>query len=422
MRTPLNRRTFLRGTGVAIALPMLEAMIPGGRAATKLKQPVKRFVCLSNNYGVYQKAFFPDPSQSGTGYDMPETLKGLEKHREDFTVFSHLDHGFTGGHRGVPVLLSGVRPVLAHNYAEGNISLDQKLAEHHGAATRFPSMTLGCRERNLLSFTRTGVQVPSIDLRAAYRAIFFEDSAEKKASAAEDFKRHHSILDVVLDQAKLLNKELGKQDQEKLEEYFDSVRTLEKKIVQQEPWTNRPKPKTEIPEPNPGNGTAEQLKATVEIIALALQTDSTRAITLASGFANGDFGLNGGYHGFSHHGERPNEVAALKKIEGNQIAMMSYLIDLLKAQEDTLNGGTLFDHTSILYGCGMAAGTHQTKNLPLVLAGGGFKHGEHKVYPGPEGQRIPAANLLLSILQNSGLALDRFGSSTGTLTGLGFKA
>ena len=422
MRKMLNRRTLLRGTGVAMSLPLLEAMIPAGRAATRKRKPIKRFVCLSNNYGVYQKAFFPDPTQAGKNYDVPETLKALGRHREDFTVFQNLDHGFTGGHQGVPVLLSGVRPVLAHNYAEGNISLDQKLAEHHGAATRFSSLTLGCRERNLLSFTRTGVQVPSIDLRAAYRAMFLEDSAEKKASSAENFKRHSSILDVVKDQAKSLNKELGKQDQEKLEEYFDSVRTLEKKIVQQEPWINRPKPKTDVPEPNPGNGTAEQLKATIEIIALALQTDSTRAITLSSGFANGDFGLNGGYHGFSHHGERPDPVAALKKIEGYQIQMMSYLIDLLKAQEDPINGGTLFDHTSILYGCGMAAGTHQTKNLPLVLAGGGFKHGEHKVYPDHDSNRVPAANLLLSILQNSGLEIDRFGSSTGALSDLESKA
>ncbi|MFT5109863.1 MAG: hypothetical protein ACI8XO_005142 [Verrucomicrobiales bacterium] len=420
MRSPLDRRHFLKGAGVAIALPMLEAMAPVGRAA-QTQTSVKRFVCLSNNYGVYQKGFFPDQGQAGTDYEMPGTLKALEKHRKDFTVFSNLDHGFTGGHQGVPVFLSGVRPILAHNFPEGNISLDQKLAEHHGAATRFRSMTLGCRERNLLSFTRTGVQVPNIDLKAAYRAMFFEDTAEKKASQAEQFKRHNSILDVVLDQAKSLNKELGKQDQEKLEEYLDSVRTLEKKIVQQEPWLDRPKPKTDVPEPNPGNGTEEQLKAMIEIIALALQTDSTRAITCSSGFANGDFGLNGGYHGFSHHGERDEPVAALKKIEGFQIAMMSHLIDLLKAQRDPINGGTLFDHTSILYGCGMAAGTHQTKNLPLVLAGGGFKHGEHKVYPEPDGQRVPAANLLLSILQNSGLEIDRFGSSTSSLTGLDWK-
>ena len=422
MRTPLNRRTFLRGSGVAMALPMLEAMIPRARAASAVKKPVKRFVCLSNNYGVYQKAFFPDSSQAGTDYEMPETLKSLEKHRADLTLFSNLDHGFTGGHQGVPVLLSGVRPVLAHNYLEGNISLDQKLAEYHGAATRFPSMTLGCRERNLLSFTRTGVQVPSIDLRAAYRAMFFEDTPDKKATETERFKRHNSILDVVMGQAKSLNKELGKQDQEKLEEYFDSVRTMEKKIVQQEPWLDRPKPTTEVKEPNPGNGTEEQLKVTIEMIALALQTDSTRAITLSSGFANGDFGLNGGYHGFSHHGERDEQVAALKKIEGFQISMMSYLIDRLKAQEDPINGGTLLDHTSILYGCGMASGTHSTSNLPLVLAGGGFRHGEHRVYPEAKGERVPAANLLLSILQNSGLEIDRFGSSSGTLAGLEWRA
>ena len=421
MDNQLNRRSFLKGAGVAIALPVMESLAPPALAATS-KKPVKRFVCLSNNYGVYQKAFFPSTDQVGANYDMPETLKSLEKHRKDFTVFSNLDHGFTGGHQGVPVFLSGVRPILAHNYPEGNISLDQKLAEHHGAATRFPSMTLGVRERNLLSFTRTGVQVPNMDMRAAYKAMFFEDTPDKKISQAERFKRQNSILDVVRDQAKSLNGELAKQDQQKLEEYFDSVRTLEKKIQQQEPWLERPKPKAPIDEPKPGNGTEEQLKAMIEIIALALQTDSTRAITCASGFANGDFGLNGGYHGFSHHGERDEPVAALKKIEGFQVSMMSHLIDLLKTQKDPINGGTLFDHTSILYGCGMATGTHSTKNLPLVLAGGGFKHGEHKVYPEPDGQRVPAANLLLSILQNSGLEIDRFGSSTSTLRGLEWKA
>ena len=438
MNTNLNRRSFLRGAGVAMALPLMESLTSPAMAVAAKGKPVKRFVCLSNNYGVYQKAFFPDVNQPGAKYEMPETLKSLEKHRKDITLFQNLDHGFTGGHQGVPVFLSGVRPILAHNYSEGNISLDQKLAEHHGAATRFPSMTLGVRERNLLSFTRTGVQVPNMDMRAAYKAMFFEDTPQKKTSEAERFKRQNSILDVVMDQAKSLNGQLGKNDQRKLEYYFDSVRTLEKKIGQQEPWLERPKPKTDVPEPKPGNRTEEQLKAMIEIIALAIQTDSTRAITCTSGFANGDFGLNGGYHGFSHHGERPEPVAALKRIEGFQVSMMSYLVDLLKAQDDPINGGTLLDHTSVLYGCGMATGGHSTRNLPLVLAGGGFKHGEHKVYPGPhlkdlkssdrlvsqekrlaEGvSEVPAANLLLSILQNSGLEIDRFGSSTGTLTGL----
>ncbi|MEM7231204.1 MAG: DUF1552 domain-containing protein [Planctomycetota bacterium] len=427
MRDPLHRRTFLRAGGVAIALPMLEAMTSSSivRAAdTKAgpKKSAKRFVCLSNNYGVYQKAFFPDAKQAGADYEMPETLRSLEKHRADVTIFQNLDHGFTGGHQGVPVLLSGVRPILAHNYPEANISLDQKLAEYHGAATRFSSMTLSCRERNLISFTRTGVQVPSIDVRAAFRAMFFEETPEKRVARSKQLTRRASILDVVRGQAKALNRKLGAPDQRKLEEYFDSVRTLEKKIVQQKPWLTRPKPKTDHPEPKPGNGIEPQLKATIEIIALALETDSTRAVTLSSGFVNGDFGLKGGYHGFSHHGERPEPVTALKKIEGFQVSMMSYLIDLLKTKPDPINGGTLFDHTAILYGCGMAEGTHQTKNLPLVLAGGSFQHGEHRVYPEADSQRVPAANLLLSILQQSGLEVDRFGSSTGTLRGLEWKA
>ena len=413
----ISRRLFLKGAGVSMALPLLEGK-SGNLPQEKLSKPVKRFVCLSNNYGVYQKAFFPEHTGTGEQYIMPETLASLEKHRKDFTLFQNLDHGFTGGHAGVPVLLSGVRPTLAHNFEEGNISLDQKLAEHHGSSTRFPSMTLSCRERNLLSFTRTGVQIPSISMQQAYRNMFLDEGTVSKESQRERMLRQNSILDVVLEQAKALQGKLGSRDRDKLEEYFDSVRTLEKRIQQQEPWIDRPKPKAPVEEPNPGNGTEEQLRSMIEIIGLALKTDSTRAITCVSGFVNGEFGLNGGYHGFSHHGEREELVTALKKIEGFQISMMSYLIDLLKREEDLINGGTLFDNTVVLFGCGMATGTHSTRNLPLVLAGGGFKHGEHKVYPEENGKRIPAANLLLSILQTCGLEIDQFGTSTGTLSGL----
>ena len=200
------------------------------------------------------------------------------------------------------------------------------------------------------------------------------------------------------------------------------MRSLEKKIVQQEPWVDRPKPKTDHPEPPQGKGTAADLKAMMELIALAIQTDSTRAITLSSGFVNGDFGLNGGYHGFLHHGNRDSHTSALMKIEANMTAQMAHLLDLLKAQEDPINGGNLLDHTMVFFGCGMATGTHSTKNLPLLLAGGGFKHGESKIYPEEDAQRVPAANLLLSMLQNFGVESDRFGTSTGTLTGLERKS
>lgn len=415
-----NRRKFLKGAGgVSIALPLMESLPGLQGAAAKPGKPVKRFICLSNNYGIYANAFFPE--EAGRGYELSETLRPLERHKEDFTVFSNLDHGNTGGHAGVPVLLSGVRPPLAANFPEGNISLDQKIAEHVGAQTRFPSLTVKVNEANLISFTRTGVQVPALDLRQTYRALFLEDSPDSKSAKAGEFQRHGSILDVVLEEAKDLEGKLGKQDREKFGEYLDSVRTLELKISQQEPWLSKPKPATDQREPQQGKGTEHDLHAMMGLIKLAIQTDSTRAITLSSGFVSGDFGLSGGYHGFSHHGEREKEVAALKLIENNMMRQMAYLMDLLKAEEDPLNGGNLLDHTMILFGCGMATGTHSTKNLPLILAGGGFRHGEHKVYPEEKGQRVPASNLLLSMLQNSGVEADRFGASTGTLTGLEWK-
>lgn len=412
------RRSFLRGAGVAIAFPMLESMAVEGETFSPESKPVKRFVCLSNNYGVYRKAFFPSSDQRGREFELPETLKPLEKHRDDFTVFSNLDHGKTGGHQGVPVLLSGVRPRVAASYPEGNISVDQKIAEHVGSKTRFPSLTLQVNEPNLISFTRTGVQVPAMDLRKTFRALFIEDEQAIKATAAERLKRHRSILDVVREEARSVTSKLGKRDQQKFDEYLHSVRSLEKKLQQQQPWLNRTKPKVDHKEPPMGKGTEADLHAMMELIALAIQTDSTRAITLTSGFRSGDFGLSGGYHGFSHHGQREKEVTALKLIERNQIAQMAYLIELLKNCEDAVNGGSLFDHTSILFGCGMATGEHSNKSLPLVLAGGGFSHGEHKVYPEENARRVPAANLLLSILQNHGIEADRFGTSTGTLTGL----
>jgi hypothetical protein len=349
---------------------------------------------------------------------LPPTLRPLEKHRKDFSVFSNLDHGLTGGHACVPTFLNGIRPDMASSFPEGNISMDQRAAEFVGAATRYSSMTLKVKESNQTSFTRTGVQVPAIDVTAMYRKLFLEESAEAKKQERLRLQRHGSILDTVMERAKALNRELGKQDQEKFAEYLDSVRGLEKKIDQQQPWLDQAKPKTEMTEPRPSQQTADEMKIMMELMALAIETDSTRVMTLSSGFANGDFGLQGGYHGFSHHGELPEKTEALKLIEGNQIAQMAYLIELLKGKEDTINGGTLFDHTMILFGCGMATGTHSCKNMPLVLAGGGFKLGDHRAMPEGKTERVKACNLLLSMLQNFGLEVDQFGTSTGTLTGL----
>jgi hypothetical protein len=417
MNRPWDRRRFLKGAGVAIALPAMESLLPRARASGPGAGPVKRFVCLSNNYGVYPQAFFP--AEGGRSYGIPPTLRALEPHRGDFTVFSNLDHGVQGGHACVPTLLSGVMPVVASAYPEMNMSLDQKLAGHVGAATRFPSMVLRVNDSNLISFTRTGVQVPAIDLTTMYRALFVDDDAKDKAAAHARFARHGSILDAVRDDAASMERSLGREDKVKFAEYLEAVRGLERRIAMNGPWVDRPKPEAPVAPPPQGRGTEGDLKAMVELIVLAIQSDSCRVFTLTSGFVNGDFGLSGGYHGFSHHGEREKEVAALRAIEGHQVAMMAHLIGLLKAQPDVLNGGgTLFDHTAILFGCGMATGQHTTKNLPILLAGGGFRLGEHRVLPEGKTERLPAANLLLSLLQDFGVEADRFGTSTGTLSGL----
>lgn len=422
MTSPPNRRRFLRQGGVLLALPVFDSLLPRGLARERLARehrarPVKRFVCLSNNYGVYPQAFFP--AEAGRDFALPPTLQSLEPHRDAVTVFSNLDHCLQGGHACVPSLLSGVMPVVAPAFPEMNLSLDQKLAEQLGAETRFPSLTLQVNDANLISFTRTGVQVPAIDLRGLFRALFIDDSDGHKQAARDRFDRHGSLLDAVRDEARELETQLGAEDRHKFAEYLAAVRGLEQRIVQQRPWIERPKPQAPIPEPPQGRGTEKDLRSMIELIALAIQTDSSRVFTLTSGFVNGDFGLSGGYHGFSHHGEREAEVAALRAIEGYQVSMMAHLITLLKAQSDPLNeGNSLFDHTIILYGCGMATGQHTTRNLPLLLAGGGFRLGEHRVLPEGKTERLPAANLLLSILQNFGVEADRFGTSTGTLTGL----
>ena len=416
---PATRRRFLRHAGSMLALPVLASLGPPARAAENQRRPVKRFVCLSNNYGVYPQAFFPE--QGGREFALPPTLAPLSLHRGRFTVFSNLDHGLQGGHACVPSLLSGVMPVVAPNYPEMNLSLDQKLAEQNAGATRFPSLTLQVNDANLISFTRTGVQVPALDVHGLYRSLFVDPDPANRQSAQRRHAQHGSILDALMDEAKSVEGSLTAADRSKFREYLEAVRGLEQRLAQESPWLDRPKPAASQPEPAAGKGTENDLRSMIELMVLAMQTDSCRIFTLTSGFANGDFGLSGGYHGFSHHGERPAEVAALKAIEGFQIGMLAHLMDLLKDQPDPLNGGTLLDHTVILYGCGMATGQHTTRNLPLLLAGSSFQLGEHRVLPEGRRERLPAANLLLSILQHCGVETDRFGTSTGTLSGLSWS-
>jgi len=414
-----RRRHFLKGVGVTLALPLMESILSAApEQGNSENRPVKRMVVLSNAFGMYPSAFFPE--EAGADYRIPELLKPLDRHRREMTVFSNLDHGLNLGHAGTPTLLNGIESKNARFHPDGNISVDQRAAEWLKATNRFPSLQTSVRgAKNSLSWTRNAVNLHGIGCRALYDKLFLDLGELGRARQNQRYEQEASILDVVLDQARSVHRKVGKNDQRKLDEYLNSVRGLEKRFAQESQWLHKNKPRTQLPEPPVRfDRIGDEYDVHMELLALALQTDSTRIITTDLGMQPGDLNLPLTYHAYSHHGELPELVEGLVAIEKFQMEWVARFLDRLKETEDPLNGGTLLDHTMVLFGCGMATGHHSNRNLPMFLAGGGFKHGEHKTYPAHKESKVPLCNLLLTMLQNFGVETDRFGTSTGTFTGL----
>lgn len=423
--TQFSRRAFLRGSGALVALPFLESLAKPGAVFAASGTPVepKRMVCIGLNYGMHPQGFFPD--EVGRNYKLPYLLKPLEGVRNDFTLFSHLDHpGIKGGHEATHTFLSGIRADMAKSMPEGNISMDQKAAEFVGSATRYPSMQLKVGGGdNGLSWTRNGVSIPSMeDLQQVFDALFQETNEAHKRRLARSYRLNSSILDVVRDDAKDLQKRLSANDVEKLDEYFTSVRDVEKRLQMSEAWLNKPKPQVDYRFPNPmPNDFYEEVPLYYDLMKLALMTDSTRVISYSINGWSGDSGLPGvtqGYHALTHHGMDPTRLKELTIIEtfhAKQVAR--FISDLKKTQVE--GEASLLDKTLVLFGSGMGnASSHSNRDLPLILAGGGFTHGEHKDYPKVGDKQTPACNLYVSMLQKFGMELDQFGTSTGTLDGL----
>jgi Protein of unknown function (DUF1552) len=380
-----------------------------------------RMVCVGNLLGFHPPAFFP--KAAGAGYDLPPDIESLKALQQDITIFSGLDHGVKGGHFAMSSFLSGVRAADAKGMPEGNMTMDQRAAEAVGGATRFPSLTLGSEDGIhggcLMSWTRSGTRVPPISTpRALFRKLFVSDGDKNQAANLDRFDLKNSILDAVHGDAKSLQRHLGQRDKEKLDEYFTSVREVEKQIELRRQWEGVPKPDPKINEPQDKDFVSD-LPVMYDLMALALQTDSTRIATFEIGgdFEASAFGLNGGYHSLSHHGQRPEAIAALIKMERYQVEQFARFLEKLKSIED--GTGTLLDHSMVLFGSGMGnANSHTNTNLPIILAGGGYKHGAHKIYPDKGLGRQPLCNLYLSMLQRFGVEVDAFGTSTSTLTDL----
>ncbi len=406
--THLGRRRFLQGMGVALSLPAFERFAVG--TATDDESP-RRLVCVGNHLGFYPGNFFP--KMAGKDYVPTSTLKPLETHRDDLTVFSNLDHALNGGHKAVQGFLTSIKKEEAAGFPEKNISLDQAAAEHVGSSTRFPSINTGIVQGTDMCWTRAGVHVPPINNPATlFQGLFVNSPQSVREAERTRLKHRASVLDALRDSASALNRTLNAADRDKLDQYLTSVRDVERRLQMSKEWLDRPKPKPPIDEVlDEERQHIDEVALFYDLMALALQTDSTRVATLETGmgFRTAELDL-GGYHQLSHHGKSADRIGQLQVVEAFLTTKLSNFISRLKEAQ-------VFDNTLIVFGSGMSDGSpHSNRDLPVLLAGGGLKHHGHVVCPAKQRKRVPLSNLWLSVLHWFGSEADRFGRSTGTFT------
>jgi hypothetical protein len=418
-RRQLDRRTMLRGAGAAMALPWLSAMTEAF-ADSKSAQPPRRFVAMTLGLGLHADNL--NPTEGGRSYKASRYLESLQDIRDKFTVISGSSHpGVSGGHRAEASMLTAA-PMSASAQAKNTISLDQLLAKHLGHFTRFPSLVLGLSGSNSPSYTENGSMIPAEDSPARlFTRLFINDSPAERALQARRARQGQSIMDLVAEDARALERQLGAGDRDRLDAYFSSVRELEKRLVESEAWAHRPKPKVNVAKPidigNPNDFVGRQ-RLMSDMVRLALATDSSRFITLHFGGSGGVVpipGVEEGYHSLSHHGQDEEKLAQLALVETEIVRAWGDFLRDLSGTAD--HGGNLLDHTSVLLTSNLGnASSHDNRNMPVLFAGGGFRHGQHLAFD--KKKNYPLPNLYVSLLQRTGLEQSRFATGTSTMTGI----
>ena len=399
-----------------LALPFLSSL-PLPAAALKPAADVRRrFVCVGTFLGMYPGEWHPEAGSTR----VPKLLEPLMAHRNDFTVISGVDHGINGGHKGTPSFLSGVyqpeyigESIMVRN----QITLDQVAAKHLSQNSRFDSIQLGASEgkpSQTLSWDENGVPLlPEADPIKVFNRLFVDDLNPQAADRAMGFQR--SVLDMVADDARSLQKEIDYEDRQKIDAYFSSIRDVEKRIERQQQWVNTPKPGVPPLLERPVTF-HENLDLMFELTALALQHDSTRVASIELPAGGLPIILGGdqlsGYHGQSHHGKDPEVLAELIRIEQMHTRSLAKFMTRLKGIDD--GGASLFDRTQILFGSGLGNGSsHSNRNLPVLLAGGELRHtGADLIFD--EGA-VPLSNVFVSALQGLGIEQEQFAASTGNI-------
>lgn len=425
-----SRRSFLRGMGVSLALPALECMTPVFARQAESQAP-RRMLVIVNNIGVLPKHFFPQ--SAGSNYEASPLLSILAANRKEFTVFSGLSHpNVTSGHSTDNCFLTSARGAFKAGF-RNTISLDQFAAEKLGQVTRFPTFNLGVnieKANRSLSWTRDGVLLPAEDSAPAlFQKMFVQGDAAAVQQQLNRLEERGSILDTLLDEANRFNRNLGSADKARLDQYFTSVREVEQRLVSAREWELRPMPP--IPKDaaqTPPTGIQEdkyffeKFELMLAMAQLAFESDSTRIVTLMlDAFRTPIFKLEGkqdtteSYHGLSHHGQNETKVRQLEAADRQHMAVLNKLFSNLASKSE--GGQRLLDRTMVLYGSNMGeANIHDNTNLPIILAGGGFKHGQHIAFK--RDNNTPLCNLFVTMLHRLGVEVDSFGSSTGSITGL----
>ncbi len=424
MKTNLQRRHFLRGTGALIALPALESL--GFRrfaSAAPAVAPPKRMAFLSFGWGVTKQTWFPDVAKTGSDYELSKGLAPLQRHQKDFTVIQGLENQFANeAHWGSTFYLTG-----ANRYAEpgqsfsNTISADQVAAAQFGKDTRYTSVQLGSSEIEghgpglSLAWNREGKPISGWNNPvAAFHRMFSADNAPLAQRQAM-LKQRRSVLDTVLIEARSVGRGLSQTDTDKLDEYFQSIRDIETRISKEEQWLDVPKKQPTNPPAEPQGGLEgyKEVQVMYDLLVAALQVDATRVLSYrqpgGTSFIR-SLGETLSGHNMSHYspGKR-QEISELR--DRKQSELLAGLIDKLKATKE-LDGSSLFDHVSLSYGSNINS-IHYLTNCPTLVTGGGagIKLGEHIV----KEEGTPLADLWLTLLQGSGVDVESHGDSKGII-------
>jgi len=412
----LNRRFFLKGAGASLLLPQFESFAK----STNNPNP-KRLVIITQPMGMYAKGFHP--KGNGGALVLTDPLKPLDAVKDDVTVFSNLDLSIAKGHGSADNILSDVGRDEVANFKDGGITLDARLAEHYGYETRFPYLNFWGDRFSKYSYDRTNTPLASTQKPTdAFDLLFKDTKLTKEYLSLQQQKK--SILDVINKSAKSFQNKLSTADRKNLSRYFDALRQTEKELAANREWSKKPKPEgpkgffsksryiTERKHINPTQ--LNVYKTFVDMVPIIFQSDSSRVVTIEVDIGKtwpvGDVTM--GYHDLTHHGQDEKRTGQLKQLDLFQIGEVSRLIQNLKDTKEA-NGQSLLDSTIVLYCSGLSDGNiHSNKNLPIILAGGGFKHGLHNNH------KVPLSNLHLSILNQVGVKIGKFNKSTAKMKGL----